>query len=238
MNKTDLLNKLSTQLDYSVRRYYVDEFYSRNINLFSDNAVILDMGGKKINKRGFFDIEESGLLIKYANISKDTSPDYLCDISSIPIEDNSFDGIILSEVLEHVPDPKSVLKEAQRILKPGGLALICTPFMFHVHSDPYDYARYTDQYYTKVLSEAGFKDIIIEKQGLFFSVLASMMKLWANELSKDGRPRSGIKTMLFHKFVFWFQQKAFQWEKDKYYQENWMFSGYTTGYGIIGTKHG
>ncbi len=230
------LNKSLNALSYSVRRYYVDEFYIRNISCFSEGSSILDMGGKKLNKRGLFNIDEYKLTVKYANIDNKTEPDFLCDITNIPVEDNSFDGIILSEVLEHVPEPKKVINEAYRILKPGGKAFICTPFIFHVHADPYDFARFTAYYFERVLREAGFNNIRIEKQGIFFSVLANMFKLWANELLKEDRPKSMWKRKLFHKFVFWFQKKAFKWEKITYYKENWMFSGYTTGYGIIGKK--
>ena len=232
----DLTNKLNKDLSYSIRRYYVDEFFLNNIGIFHEDTTVLDMGGKKQHKRGLFNIEKYNFSVKYANISQETSPDYHCDITNIPVEDNSYDGVIISEVLEHVPEPKKVLQEAYRLLKHGGTALICSPFNFHVHGDPCDYGRYTEHYFRENLTDIGFRDIVIVKQGLFFSVLANMIKLWAYELSKEERPASSFKRKLFHMFVLWFQQKAIEWEKDKYYRENWMFSGYTTGYGIIGTK--
>ncbi len=88
----------------------------------------------------------------------------------------------------------------------------------------------------QVREEIGVNNIRIEKQGLFFSVLANMLKLWANELSKDNRPKSVIKRKLFHRFVSWFQRKAFKLDAKKYYKKNWMFSGHTTGYGITSKK--
>lgn len=230
------LNNISKNVDYSVRRYYVDEFFSKNISEFPQRSKLLDMGGKKKNKRGFFDIEKYDYKVEYANLDKNTEPDYLCDISKIPVGDNYYDGIVISEVLEHVLEPKIVLKEAYRVLKSGGKVLICVPFMYHIHADPYDYGRYTDYYYKMVLEEIGFKNVVIEKQGLFFSVLANMLKLWAYELSKDGRPKSVLKRKIFHKFVFWFQGKTFEWERDNYYKVNPMFSGHTTGYGIVCQK--
>ncbi len=231
-----LLNKLNSELWYSVRRYYVDAFFSIHIDRFGTNAKILDLGGKKDNKRGVFNIENQNLQVEYANIDKNTNPDYLCDIADLPVEDNSFNGVILSEVLEHVPDPKTVLQEAYRILKPEGIALICTPFNFHIHADPYDYGRYTAYWYETVLNDLKFDKIQIEKQGLFFSVLANMIKLWVYELSKAAKPKSKLKMVVFRKFVFWFQKKAFKMEKDSFYRTNWLFSGYTTGYGIICEK--
>ena len=49
------------------------------------------------------------------------------DVRSIEIEDNSQDLVICSEVLEHVPNFRDVLKECYRILKPGAVMLISVP---------------------------------------------------------------------------------------------------------------
>ena len=85
--------------------------------------------------------------VKYVNIDPSTNPDYLYEGSNIPVESNSFDSVICSEVLEHVRNPTSILKEAFRVLKPGGLMFICVPFIFRIHPDPDDFGRYTDQYW-------------------------------------------------------------------------------------------
>ena len=112
-NKLTIINdRLINDISYSFRRYYVDRFFIQKIGIFSENSFILDMGGKKINKRGCFDISDYDLNVKYANLNKSTEPDFYCDIISIPVNGNSFDGVILSEVIEHLPDPIPVLKEA------------------------------------------------------------------------------------------------------------------------------
>lgn len=43
------------------------------------------------------------------------------------LEDNSFDYVISFQVIEHIKDDRSYLKEIHRVLKPGGTALITTP---------------------------------------------------------------------------------------------------------------
>ncbi|MEP0201155.1 MAG: class I SAM-dependent methyltransferase [Halioglobus sp.] len=49
------------------------------------------------------------------------------DALSLPFASDTFDKIICSEVLEHIPDYHSVLVEIQRILKPGGLLCVSVP---------------------------------------------------------------------------------------------------------------
>lgn len=49
------------------------------------------------------------------------------DVTELPFENESFDKIILSEVLEHIPDDKKALAEVYRALKPGGVLGITVP---------------------------------------------------------------------------------------------------------------
>lgn len=49
------------------------------------------------------------------------------NIYALPYGDNSFDGVILSEILEHVDDDVAGLKEVYRVLKPGGVVAITVP---------------------------------------------------------------------------------------------------------------
>jgi ubiquinone/menaquinone biosynthesis C-methylase UbiE len=51
----------------------------------------------------------------------------LGDIYKIPFGDNYFNKIILSEVLEHLPDDLGALKEVKRVMKPGGILAITVP---------------------------------------------------------------------------------------------------------------
>ncbi|NIB43037.1 class I SAM-dependent methyltransferase [Pseudomaricurvus alkylphenolicus] len=45
----------------------------------------------------------------------------------LPFDDNSFDKVVCSEVLEHIPDYKGVLQEIDRVLKPNGLLAVSVP---------------------------------------------------------------------------------------------------------------
>jgi SAM-dependent methyltransferase len=49
------------------------------------------------------------------------------DASQLPFGDAAFDAVFAGEVIEHVPDARSTLREWWRVLKPGGIAIITTP---------------------------------------------------------------------------------------------------------------
>jgi SAM-dependent methyltransferase len=49
------------------------------------------------------------------------------DITALPFPDERFDLVICSHVVEHVPDDRAAMREMQRVLRPGGVALIQTP---------------------------------------------------------------------------------------------------------------
>ncbi len=51
----------------------------------------------------------------------------MTDALALPFADNTFDKIVCSEVLEHIPDYRAVLKEIERVLKPGGLFCASVP---------------------------------------------------------------------------------------------------------------
>ena len=52
---------------------------------------------------------------------------FMADICNYPVEDDSFDAIFFNHVLEHIPDDAAALREARRILKPGGLLVLGVP---------------------------------------------------------------------------------------------------------------
>lgn len=56
------------------------------------------------------------------------------DNEKLPYEDNSFDIITCTEVLEHLENHRAVLKEVYRILKPGGIATFSTPNILNFRS--------------------------------------------------------------------------------------------------------
>lgn len=102
--------------------------------------------------------------------------DYKCDITNIPLSDESIDVVLLIEVLEHLPEPLLALKEINRILKKGGYLYISVPQGWGEHQVPNDYYRYTQYGLRYLLNKANFKVEKIEKRGGYFKYIA--FRLW------------------------------------------------------------
>ena len=113
------------------RRHYLDEFM-KSLDFSGD---VLDVGGKKENKRGdFVPPVEKTKSWQYLNLDADTSPDFLCSADNIPTADESFDFVVMTEVLEHLENPESTLKEICRVLKTGGVLVATIPFLYQIHA--------------------------------------------------------------------------------------------------------
>ncbi len=59
----------------------------------------------------------------------------LADVeSALPFPDQSFDAVIVGELLEHVRFPEGVVSEAHRLLRPGGVLVGSVPNVYHLQS--------------------------------------------------------------------------------------------------------
>ena len=103
----------------------------------------------------------------------DTSKiDLVSDITAIPAEDQSFDAILCSEVLEHVPEPTHALDEFARLLKPGGTLILTAPFASMVHMAPYHFCSgFSRFWYEHHLPARGFEIVELVPNGDWFAYL-------------------------------------------------------------------
>ena len=122
--------------------------------------------------------------------------DIISDITSIPVEDNSFDYILCTEVLEHVPDAPEVIKEFSRILKPGGILLATAPFCSLTHFAPYHFSGYNSFWWQHHLSRNNFKIELIESNGNWFSFVAQELRRSRWMGKTNGMPILGLITRI------------------------------------------
>lgn len=124
--------------------------------------------------------EYIGLDIESALNYQNTKADFLWDGCIMPFEDASFDVVISTEVLEHVPDPDLYLMEVKRVLKPGGMFFFTVPFLMSLHEVPHDYYRYTPFALEKIFGRVGFIEVSIKPMGGYHAAMGQMLGLWVN----------------------------------------------------------
>ena len=114
--------------------------------------------------------------------------DYVSDITAIPVAAGSFDAVICTEVLEHVPDPIRAVMEMGRVLRPGGILLLSAPLGSGIHQEPYHfYGGYTPFWYQRFLTEAKFDTIVVEANGGFFKMFGWTCVRYLHTLGKAAR---------------------------------------------------
>lgn len=92
--------------------------------------------------------------------------DLHCDLTGpLPLADGSFDTIILSDVLEHIPEPAHLWTEMSRVLSKGGKLLLNVPFYYWIHEQPHDYYRYTEYALRRFVESSGLKLIHLSPIG-------------------------------------------------------------------------
>ncbi|MFY0592612.1 class I SAM-dependent methyltransferase [Roseivirga sp.] len=169
----------------------MDKFFIRNAIFKALNASVddfsgefLDVGCGKMPYKTF--ILDNSKVENYTGLDIDgaivyderVKPDFTWDGRVMPFEDNSFDSVMATEVLEHCPDPTIVLKEIVRVLKPGGKLFFTVPFIWNLHEVPYDEYRYTPFALERLMHEAGFNSVDIRATGGWHASMAQMLGLW------------------------------------------------------------
>jgi SAM-dependent methyltransferase len=135
------------------------EWLGKTLSTLASGARILDAGAGELRNRplcarlryvsqDFCQYEGSGDGKGLQSGRWDTAQiDLVCDIAAIPEPAASFDAILCSEVLEHVPEPTRALDEFARLLRPGGKLILTAPFASIVHLAPYHYCSGFSRYW-------------------------------------------------------------------------------------------
>lgn len=136
---------------------------------------VLDIGCGNCPFRHLLDPQNTqyqGIDVKVASNFGYNNPDVVYyDGKTIPFADESFDAVLCTEVLEHVPDPVPFIAELRRVLKSGGRAVVTLPWSARFHYQPHDYHRYTPSMLTHLFAD--FTHCFIRPRGTDFSAIAS-----------------------------------------------------------------
>ena len=187
---------------------------------------VVDLGcGLRPFERDILNYADTYTGVDWANSLHDTKADIIADLNQpLSIESESFDSVVSFEVLEHLSEPQMMLKEANRILRKGGVLILSMPFQWWIHEEPWDYQRFTRYGLEYQLKKAGFTDIVIEETTGFW--LMWILKLNYQSMRLIRGPRLVKKTTKTFLVPFWFSNQWIAMYLDTIWREDKETAGY------------
>lgn len=193
-------------------------------------GVILDLGGKRENKRGSFQPpEDQARAWWYVNLDRSTKPNIYADVTQTPLKEQSVDCVICTEVLEHLKDPQACVDEIHRLLSTGGVALASTPFFYPVHADPHDFQRFTEDGLRHLFRN--FHSVEVYRMGGYAGVLGLMV-----ELGIAGMEGNSLPAKLLRWGMKWISRWLCRHDLSTFGRETGAWSKFTTGYFVRATR--
>ncbi len=150
--------------------------------------------------------------------SSERKVDVICPANQLSFDDEIFDTVFSTQVLEHVADYEGMVQEAHRVLKKGCYGIFTAPFSWELHEEPYDFFRFSKYGLRTLFEKKGFEVVTVKANG---GKWAAISQLWLNVLfstRKYNTFRSRVIKWLFvrfrlivpyNKFSIWLDKKYF-----------------------------
>lgn len=116
--------------------------------------------------------------------------DVVADAHRLPFADGSMGSVICEVVLEHVADPRQVVAEACRVLRPGGQFFFIVPFLFPFHGHPNDYQRWSREGLQALFG--AFAEVRVGLHAGPCSAMVNLLSEWGYVLSGLRYPRGYV----------------------------------------------
>lgn len=146
----------------NAEQHSIETFVGNAASRTGRNAKVLDAGA---GSKPYADLFTHA---KYKSVDLKGDHDYMASLDKLPMEDDSFDVVLCTQVLEHVKYPQKVVKELYRIMKPSGYLYLTAPQAWGIHDEPDNYFNFTKYGLKLLFDEAGFEVISIEPRGGYF----------------------------------------------------------------------
>lgn len=159
------------------------------------HGLLLDMGcGKVPFYESYRECISENICIDWpSSIHSNAHVDVFCDLSqTLPFAACTFDTILSSDVIEHLPNPELAFSEMSRLLKPNGILLLNTPFLYMLHEVPNDYYRFTRYAIKRLLDTTGLELVRLEEIGGYGAVIADLVSKAMAALPLIGIPLASL----------------------------------------------
>ncbi|HEY9653346.1 MAG TPA: class I SAM-dependent methyltransferase [Coleofasciculaceae cyanobacterium] len=178
-----IIEEIYQKLKFNSSRRYLEDWLIEAAQSVSAEDLILDAGAGNSPYKSLF-VHAKYESADFCQLNKEYGEiTYVCDLTSIPVEDCRYDKVICNQVLEHVSEPKAVLKELHRVLKPKAELWLSAPFFYEEHETPYDYYRYTQFGFKHLLESVGFRIEKIEWLEGYYGTLSYQLETAFRNLS-------------------------------------------------------
>ena len=138
----------------------------------SNFESVLDVGGGDGNRyRNMF----KGVRYICLDYDSELKPDVVASADNMPFENGEFELVFSSQMLEHVLHPRDCLLEMNRVLQDGKFLIITIPQTNELHSEPYDYWRFTCFGMKQLLMESNFELVQMIQRGSIFTVINQIL---------------------------------------------------------------
>ena len=173
-----LLQKLSKKISRKNLDKFIDYYISRISNELDgiDSLKVLNVGaGGTIETY----LKTKFNFVRSIDVDVNREPDQVIDVCDLnQLRDLTFTPqlICMFEVLEHTKNPINAIQNLYEIIDENNYVMLSTPFIFHIHDEPYDFFRFT-KYGLEILFQ-NFKEVVIKpRNGWFETILVLFVRL-------------------------------------------------------------
>jgi SAM-dependent methyltransferase len=170
-----------------LERESIYRFVAEQARALRPGSRVLDIGAGEAPYRELF-AEHAYVTLDHDDTLHSGEVDLHGAADAVPAADHSFDVVVCTQVLEHVPRPLEALREFHRVLRADGLLVATVPFVWEEHEMPHDFFRYTRYGIERLLTEAGYSQIEVRPRTDCFTTLAQLVlnARWAMGSAADG----------------------------------------------------
>jgi len=207
-----------------------DKFLAAHTSLYRGH--LYDLGCGEIPYRDWFlRYADSYTGVDWSSTLHELKADVVADLNELlPIESQVANTVVSLSVMEHLREPQTMLNEACRILKPGGVMVMQVPFMWWVHEAPYDFYRFTRYGLQYMFQKAGFTDVKIFAQTGFWVMWTLKFNYQSTRLIRGPWPIRKLIAVLM-RIVWAINQRVAPW-----LDQHWKCEEETAGYFITARK--
>ncbi len=136
------------------------------------------------NKHSHYGEQDSENIASFTDV-------WLDDAKSLPFKTGSFDAVLCFQVLSLVAEPQALFAEAARVLRPGGLFVLTTDFLYPKW-DNEDLMRHTDRHLTELAKASGLIVETMESTGGVFAMIHCCLTRYIRGYPQRVTSASGI----------------------------------------------